>query len=274
VITPVPITWSGSQTVSGSVSVISDWVSTNVLGFSAAVSVTGTGSGGIGGSLVILVSNNGGSTYSILPGSLQSVLVNNGSTEVFNWSSSAAFSSVALGWYVGGSTNGQLSNGDWAIVPAASSGGGSVIPPVVVLPSVFASLQQLLSNQFGVDILCLTDLDPNFTLTQNALIQDVYHLITEQPGSLFWAPSSTTSILFILSQGTTPAILQQQGSRIQAVISADERIAQCQVLVSFDGSQTVTISISVTPQLGVPFQFVLSVTGVTITLLSVGLTNQ
>ena len=235
-ITPVPITWSGSQTVSGSVSVISDWVSTNVLGFSAAVSVTGTGSGGIGGSLVILVSNNGGATYSILPGSLQSVLVNNGSTEVFNWSSSAAFSSVALGWYVGGATNGQLSNGDWAIVPAASSGGGSVIPPVVVLPSVFASLQQLLSNQFGVDILCLTDLDPNFTLTQNALIQDVYHLITEQPGSLFWA--------------------------------------QCQVLVSFDGSQTVTISISVTPQLGVPFQFVLSVTGVTITLLSVGLTNQ
>lgn len=262
----VPITWSGSPTVSGSASVVSDWVQTQLLGFTATVEVEGTGSGGISGNLCILVSNNNGSTYSILSGSLQSVLVNNGSSQNFNWSSSVGFAYVALGWFVGSAPNGELLDGDWTITPGAVS----PVPPVVVLPSAFASLQQALSSQFGVDVLCLTDLDPYFSLTQNALIQDVYHLITEQPGSLFWAPSLTTSIFFLLSQGATDASLQQQGARIQSVISRDERVGQCQVSLSFDGVETVKITIAVTPQMGVPFQFVLSVTNVTITLISVG----
>lgn len=269
---PVPITWSGATSVTGAVSIVSDWVQTNNTGFSATVSVEGTGSGGIGGNLCILVSNNGGMTYSVLGGSLQSVLVGNTVTQEFNWSSQAAFSSVALGWFAGSATNGELLEGDWSITPVNT--GPSPVPPVVVLPSVFASIQQAMSNAFGVDILCLTDIDPNFSVTQNALIQDIYHLVTEQPGSLFWAPSITTSILFMLSQGTTAAELMTGQARIQAVIAADERVSQCQVFATFDGEETITITISVNPQLGVPFQFVVAVGKVTITLISVGLSNQ
>lgn len=267
----VPITWSGMQSVSGANSVNSDSVATNSLGFSYVVNVTGTGSGGIVGSLYLLVSN--GSGYSLLTGSVISVNVPSGSSQQFSFSSSTAFENVELAWVEGSSGNGTLSAGTWSIVPIPVNP-PTPVPAIAILPGALASLQQALSNAYGIDVLCVTDLDPSLSLTQNALPQDVYHLISEQPGAIFWGPVSTFAIMSLLSRGLTKTTQTTVAAILQAVISADERVAQCQVSVVFDGSNTLIASIVVVPQQGQTFKYVVGITQVTITLISFGIVSQ
>jgi hypothetical protein len=267
-----PITWSGSSSVSGATSVNSDSVGTNELGFSYVVKVTGTGSGGISGSLYVLVSNDG-VTYAPLAGSIISVNVADGVSQTFGFSSSTAFSDVELAWIAGSDTAGTLSSGAWSIVPQPSVSPVPV-PAIAVLPGVLASLQQALSNSYGVDVLCVTDIDPYLSLTQNALPQDAYHLLTEQPGSIFWAPVTVFSLLTLLSKGVSSASTDQVESMIQAVVSSDERVAQCQVSVEFDGEETLIARIVVAPQQGQTFQYVVGISKVSITLISVNLVSR
>jgi hypothetical protein len=151
--------------------------------------------------------------------------------------------------------------------------GAPGLPLVPVLPPSLAALLQALGNNYGVDVMCLTDLDPNFSLVQNALPQDVWHLITEQPGSIFWSPNQTFSVWGMLSKGIMPSSLAAVAATIQAVIAADERVAQVQCSVTQTGPETVNVSIQVFPEQGSAFQLVAAVGKVTITLISVGLVN-
>lgn len=150
------------------------------------------------------------------------------------------------------------------------------VPSFAVIPSTTSSLQQSLGNGYGVDVLCLTDIDPNFSLTQNALAQDLFHLITESPGSIFWSANKTFSIRTLLSQGITSATVSSVQSLLQAVISADERVASCQVqcVQSIIGTvPTISATILVAPVQGSVFNFVVGINKVTITLISVSQAN-
>lgn len=149
--------------------------------------------------------------------------------------------------------------------PPPAPSAAHVVPP-------FPFPQGALDTTYGVDVKCLNDLDPYLSLTA-ALPQDLYHLVTEAPGSLFWAPNSTFSILSLLSQGITPATVGQVQSSLQAIIQADERIANCQVVCTFDGAETVEAKISVVPNVGQAFNLVLGISKVTITLISIGYLN-
>jgi hypothetical protein len=266
----VPITWSGEDSVSGASAVNSDAVSTaGASGFSASVQIAGTGAGGISGNVFLLVGNVNPPT-TMLPGSLQPVLLADGASQTFIWSSSTYYAFVELGWVPGSATNGELSDGEWSIVTIAPSP-PTPIPAPTKLPANTSALQAQSLAQYGIDVLCLTDLDPNFSLT-NALPQDLYHLVSEAPGSIFWSAVQTFSILNLLSMGFTPAAQSLIQATLQAVILGDERVAQCQVSVSFDGEETLAAFISVVPQQTTQqFQLVCSITKVSISLISAAL---
>jgi hypothetical protein len=117
---PVPVTWLGNPTASGSIAVNSDPVDAAGSGYSATLTVYGTGAGGISGNLCLLVSNGAG--YSMLPGSLQSVLVNNGQYQTFNWEESEnEFEDVLIAWVPGSTTAGTLGPGSWSITAGSLS---------------------------------------------------------------------------------------------------------------------------------------------------------
>lgn len=157
------------------------------------------------------------------------------------------------------------------IVEAAPPAPPTPVPGPKMAPTV-PFFPQPLDPTYGIDVLCQDDLDPYLSLT-NALPQDIYHLVTEQAGALFWSSSNTFSVNLLLSQGITPAIQAQVQSTLQGVILADERVFQAQVVVSFDGLETLSVSVGVTPNEGQPFQFVLAINKVSITLISIGFVN-
>lgn len=151
-----------------------------------------------------------------------------------------------------------------------------VTPPIVAIPNVLPPnpfWSPSFQTQYGVDVSCLTDLDPYLSLVP-ALPQDLFHLMTEGPGSLFWAPSTTFSIINLLSTGITTATQSQVQAAIQAVMLNDERVLTCQVIVTFDGEETLSAKVSVVPATGQAFQYVVAITKVQITLISVGYVNQ
>ncbi len=150
-------------------------------------------------------------------------------------------------------------------IPPPPPASAHVVPP-------FPFPQQALDTTYGVDVLCLTDLDPYLSLTP-ALPQDLFHLVTEGPGSLFWAPNVSFSVVNLLSQGLTPATQSQVQAAMQSVIQSDERVQTCQVIVTFDGKESLQAKISVVPAVGQSFQFVVSIDKVSITLISIGYVN-
>jgi hypothetical protein len=153
--------------------------------------------------------------------------------------------------------------------PPSPAGGNTFL----ALPPSLGDLLRTLDNNFGVDVLCFTDLDPNLSLIQNALPQDVWHLISEQPGSIFWSPNQTFSIRSLLSKGITPSTLSAAEATVQAILSADDRIAQVQCTITKSGPDTVSVAISVFPEQGSAFNLVAAISKTTITLISVGLVN-
>jgi hypothetical protein len=123
----IPITWSGASTVTGAAPILSDAQSTQgSIGFSAVVEVTGTSGSGLAGNLYLEVSDDG-INYALLGGSVQSVLVGNGVTEVFAFTYATFYNYVKLGWAPGSAANGTLT-GTWQVVSLT-------VPPVIIPPS-------------------------------------------------------------------------------------------------------------------------------------------
>lgn len=177
-----------------------------------------------------------------------------------------------INWAPAASGNhGDFSAGTWTLTTTPLPPPPTPVPFTVGFAPGTAALLQSLSNAYGVDVLCLTDLDPNLSLTQNSLPQDIWHLITETPGTIFWAPSNTFSLLNLLSKGITQASVSPIQATIQAIVQSDERVSSAQVSVVLVGQQTLNVTIMVVPLQAQSFQLVVGISRVSITLLSAGL---
>lgn len=284
----VPLcTWIGNQQSATPPTIDGDdfyWPS-NATTIQPQVTAYGTSSTGLGGTLNLNVYNSHAGHSSVV-GSLTvteaasasgvyqftAYTILSGDTYAFlSWAQTSNFG------YFDNLTSGDGWNPALAVDAGYFSGGTWIttvpptpILPVVVLPKAYATLITSMGNGYGVDVLCLTDIDPNLSVTQNALPQDIFHLITESPGTIFWAPNASFSIRSLLSQGFTQASILSVQAILQAIISADQRVAQCQVSVVFDGEETLMVTIQVTPQQGVSFDLVVAIGKVTISLISVG----
>lgn len=273
--TLAPITWASSTTSANPPQLDSDVISiAGTQYFAAVVETFGFGMYGIGGYANVQASPDG-STWTTVG------TVGTGSTNSVPTTASSGV--IPTGSYLYARidrplqafNNGYCFNSFWnsatlAALPPVGAPGLAIAP---TLPASLGALFQALGNNYGVDVLCLTDLDPNFSLIQNALPQDVWHLISEQPGSIFWSPNQTFSLRSLLSKGIMPAALSAVEATIISVIQADERVAQCQCLITQSGSESLQIQITVFPEQGSVFNLVAAISKVTITLISVGLVN-
>jgi hypothetical protein len=93
----------------------------NAAGWSLVLEVTGSGGSGVAGNFQLYVSNDG-VTYGPLAGSLQTVLVSSGQTQVFTFSEVNEFYEYSyLVWTQAGSpSSGTMSNGAWSSGAAPS----------------------------------------------------------------------------------------------------------------------------------------------------------
>jgi len=153
--------------------------------------------------------------------------------------------------------------------PGLPTPGGSSYPPLSGV-----SLTGQSPPVLGVDIQCLYDLDPYFSVVSGpqCLAQDLAHRLQTPPGGLFYDPSYGYNVPGLLNGAITPQKLQTISAGIANQCQADERVQNAQVELEFDtDTETLTVNVIVTPVSGLtPFVFVLSVTQVSMQLLGVG----
>lgn len=263
------ITWASSTTSTNPPQALSDAFSLSGFGsFTAQVNVVDRGPMDF---YVGVYGSTDGINYALI-GSEQNVIEN--ATLNFGPITVGAYVDVKIhNRYVLGYSSGYFQTSTWTGIALPPTIGALGLPVGAEIPASLGALFVSLGNNFGIDVLCLTDLDPNFSLVQNALAQDVWHYISEQPGSIFWSANQTFSLRALLSKGILPSQISAVAATIQSVIAADERVAQAQCQITPSGSESLEIQITVFPEQGSAFNLVASINKVTITLISVGLVN-
>lgn len=127
---------------------------------------------------------------------------------------------------------------------------------------------------FGTDLLCWDDLDPEARdVTGPELVaQDLYHDLTEPPGSLLEEPDGTIDVRAWLQTRRGPQDLAEIQDKIQAILAADERIAEAHVKASIDvPTQTITVRASGRLVIdAAPFQWVFTLTADTVSRILTG----
>ena len=158
-------------------------------------------------------------------------------------------------------------SGPWGGSPGGAPAGATLFP----LQAALQLSQQNLSLSADTDIVCLTDLDPYFSLvaSTNCLAQDLVHGISTQQGTLFYDGSWGFDIRQQLNGAVTVPILNSLSGQIQWQWGLDERVQNSTNSISWDGVSTLVILGTVTPVSGTGFNFVIQATAVNVSLLSV-----
>ena len=149
-----------------------------------------------------------------------------------------------------------------AIIP-----GGGAYSPLTSVTSAPGG-----NSPLGTDIICFYDLDPYFSLVSgvNCLAQDLFHSITTQNGSLAYDLSYGIDIRQQLNGSVTSQTLSNLSAAINFQIQNDDRVQTSTCVLNWDNiTSTLTGNINVIPAVGVPFQFVVAASALSVSLLSV-----
>lgn len=118
---------------------------------------------------------------------------------------------------------------------------------------------------YGVDLVCIDDLDPALKETDPfdtaTLAQDCYHRITTRRETLPDDADFGIDIAAFLHAPKTPADLRGCEGQIITELQKDDRVKEAGAAVSFDGRK-LSVSVRVTPadpDLG-PFELIIAVT--------------
>lgn len=103
-----------------------------------------------------------------------------------------------------------------------------------------------MSNPFGVCMKVLDDLDPSASLATGLtpLIQDVYHLIITERGTLPTNPEFGFGLSELTLSGFGPEELPVMADQIETTLSEDDRIASSTVEMVVE-NDTVVMSVNV-----------------------------
>jgi hypothetical protein len=161
-----------------------------------------------------------------------------------------------------GLLGGQFQLGGSPTQPATPA---SVVPVPLFVPA----------DPLGVDVSSYPDLDPLGTLVSGltALCQRIARRLTNPRGAWFWSPNECTDLraymneaLTIDAQASIKAAVEREALREEEVQTAN---ADVSVNTLSSQGQSVTIHLTGTTKTG-PFQFVLAVTAVTLSILKAG----
>lgn len=108
------------------------------------------------------------------------------------------------------------------------------------------------STEFGIDLVCVDDLDPKLVETRDdsieSLAQDLYHRVTTPRGAVPDAGDFGEDLTAYASQALSPRDIQSIGGRVASECKKDDRVALCEVVVDQpDGPGSLRVTISVTP---------------------------
>jgi len=115
---------------------------------------------------------------------------------------------------------------------------------------------------YGTDIACAGDVDPNFSLVSGpALVaQDMLHRFTTARGSLEWAPDDGLDLVAMVNDGIDDQRVFELQQQLADEASKDERVTQATADVSWgDATETLTVKLSGTLSTGQPFSFIFGV---------------
>lgn len=125
----------------------------------------------------------------------------------------------------------------------------------------------------GVDISCYPDYDPLGTLASGnvALCQRLARRYTNPRGAWFWAPNECTDIRAYANETWTNAKSLQCKNDLEREALHEEAVVYVNADVTFNSTTfTLTIHLSGATSTDGPFNYVLAVTSVTLSILKAG----
>lgn len=129
-----------------------------------------------------------------------------------------------------------------------------------------------MATDYGIDVSCITDLDPSFRLVsgQLAVGQAIARRLITERGTLVDAPSYGTDLRKYLGEPKSNAVLSRCGSDAEREAGQDERVASASATASYDGDD-LKVNVELETAEGV-FELVLAVSAVGISLFNAGAT--
>jgi len=129
-----------------------------------------------------------------------------------------------------------------------------------------------MATDFGQDISCISDLDPTFAMVsgRTALVQSLARRFMTRRGSLWYALEEGLDLRDTLNESLSPADVQQLRKDIETECLKDERVAAARASVALNQTtHQMTVSVILRDGTG-PFQLVLGVSAVSVTILNGG----
>ena len=126
-----------------------------------------------------------------------------------------------------------------------------------------------MATDFGVDINCVTDLDPSFALVtgQTAVGQAVARRLITVRGTLLDDPHYGTDLRQYAGEPKSAGALARAKADCEREARQEERVDSVEVETSYQGDDVLLARISLTTAEG-PFELTLAVTAVTATILA------
>lgn len=149
------------------------------------------------------------------------------------------------------------------------------VPPPATLPPGHPPVAVLQQASYGTDISSYPDYDPLGTLVSGnvALAQRVARRLTNPRGAWFWAPNECTDLRAYLNDIITPDRQSSIKSDVERETLHEEQVQSVSVEVTISdfsmAGQSITISAMGSTRDG-PFNFVMSVSQVTLAILQAG----
>lgn len=128
-----------------------------------------------------------------------------------------------------------------------------------------------MATDYGVDVSCISDIDPAFTLVSGptAVAQALARRLITPRGGLHYAGTYGYDLRQHLNGSLEPGDEFVIASAIEAQCAQDERVFSASATVAFE-SLTETLRVSIVAQLDEgPFELVLRVSAVTVEILSI-----
>lgn len=119
--------------------------------------------------------------------------------------------------------------------------------------SLLRIVPQTTAVGFGVDLVCVDDIDPTSASTDPftvaTLAQDAYHRLTTRRGTLPDDPDFGIDVFEFLHGAKSPADLRACEGRATTELQKDDRIHTATVTVTYDAlSRRLSISCAITPE--------------------------
>lgn len=128
------------------------------------------------------------------------------------------------------------------------------------------------ATDYGIDISCVSGLDPNFTLVTGVRVvaEALARRLTTARGSLFYAPDYGTDVREILNARIDQRRLDAWRTRIEAECRKDDRVDTVAAKLRFTASSsTLAIAVAGTLKGGVAFALTMEASQFDATLITV-----